>query len=221
MFNLEINGIGQSGGGTFGEVCVEGIGRLTGPIKCQNFNVSGMGFSKAVECEQNLIVEGTLKSASLKAANIHVSGLCRVQGEVKTLDLNVFGYLKVNQSLKVERAVIEGKVNLKEALEAVSLELTFVDDSVFDVITATNIVIKRSLDSEVLSHKNWLPFKKRTGMLVGDLIEGEDIYLEYLQVKQVYGDRVKIGPGCLIDEVEYKEVLEVDPTSCVKVMRQV
>ena len=29
MFNLEINGIGQSGGGTFGDVSIEGIGRVS------------------------------------------------------------------------------------------------------------------------------------------------------------------------------------------------
>ena len=221
MFNLEINGIGQSGGGTFGDVSIEGIGRFTGPIKCQQFTVSGVGFSKEVECEQQLVIEGTLKSKSLKAKESHVSGVCKVVGEMKALTLNVFGYLHVDQSLKFEQAVIEGKAKLKESLEANHLELLFVEDSFFEVITATTIRMTRSLESTRLSQNKWFSLKKRTGLISGELIEGEDIHLEYAQVKQVYGDRVFVGPGCHIDTIEYKEQLEIAPGSVVKTIKQI
>jgi hypothetical protein len=32
---------------------------------------------------------------------------------------------------------------------------------------------------------------------------------------------IKIGPGCIIEEIEYKEQLEIDPTSVVKVMKRI
>ena len=48
MFNLEINGIGQSGGGAFNEVRVEGVGRLIGPVKCTDFNIEGIGFAQEI-----------------------------------------------------------------------------------------------------------------------------------------------------------------------------
>ena len=55
----------------------------------------------------------------------------------------------------------------------------------------------------------------------GQLIEGERVEIEYCQVKHVYGDHVKIGPHCQIDEVEYKESLEIHPTAVVKSVKQV
>ena len=102
-----------------------------------------------------------------------------------------------------------------------TLNLTFVDHSVFDVIGATHLLIKRSLDSQFWYKSRHLSLRKKKCILEGQLLEGEHIEVEYCHVKQIYGDVIKIGPGCIIEEIEYKDQLEIDPTSVVKVTKRV
>jgi len=49
-----------------------------------------------------------------------------------------------------------------------------------------------------------------SGTLTAELIEGDDVYLEWTKADTVRGNRVKIGEGCEIERVEYYEELEVD-----------
>ena len=221
MFNLEINGIGQSGGGAFNEVRVEGVGRLSGLVKCREFSIEGIGFAKEIECLENVSVEGVLNAKSLKANKVHVSGSCRVKEDMKVSLLSVEGYLSTTQTVKVDQARIEGKVKFKDGVQAETLNLTFVDHSTFDVIGATHLLIKRSLHSQFGYKSRHLSLRKKNCIFEGQLLEGEHIEVEYCHVKQIYGDVIKIGPGCIIEEIEYKEQLEIDPTSVVKVRRRV
>lgn len=45
------------------------------------------------------------------------------------------------------------------------------------------------------------------------VIEATDIYLENTTAQTVRGARVKIGPNCRIDRVEYSETFALDPAS--------
>lgn len=55
----------------------------------------------------------------------------------------------------------------------------------------------------------------------GQLIEGETIEIEYSHFNAIYGDHIKIGPNCQINEVAYKESLEIHPNAVVKTVKQV
>ena len=106
-------------------------------------------------------------------------------------------------------------------MQAETLNLTFVDHSTFDVIGATHLLIKRSLHSQFWHKSRGLSLRKKNCIFEGQLLEGEHIEVEYCHFKQIYGDVIKIGPGCIIEEIEYKEQLEIDPTSVVKVTKRV
>ena len=54
------------------------------------------------------------------------------------------------------------------------------------------------------------------GRLVTDTIEGDDIYVEYTTAKTVRGNNVRIGDGCDIGLVEYKNSFELDKGSQIK-----
>ncbi len=49
-----------------------------------------------------------------------------------------------------------------------------------------------------------------------ETIEGDDVYLEATHATAVRGRRVVIGPGCVIQEVEYSETLQIDPSAQVE-----
>ncbi|MFQ6090422.1 MAG: hypothetical protein ACE5LD_03185, partial [Candidatus Bipolaricaulia bacterium] len=48
-----------------------------------------------------------------------------------------------------------------------------------------------------------------SGTLETELIEGDEIYLEWTKAKTVRGKKITIGEGCEIERVEYSEKLEV------------
>ena len=45
----------------------------------------------------------------------------------------------------------------------------------------------------------------RRSELISEVIEGDEIYVEYTKAKVVRGNKVVIGPGCDIQSVEYRE----------------
>ncbi|MBQ1770201.1 MAG: hypothetical protein IIZ99_05765, partial [Turicibacter sp.] len=55
--------------------------------------------------------------------------------------------------------------------------------------------------------------------LIANEIEGDDLELMLTEAKVVRGDCVKIGPGSIIDVLEYSSVVEIDKTA--KVLQQV
>jgi hypothetical protein len=52
-------------------------------------------------------------------------------------------------------------------------------------------------------------------LTAGEIV-GDDIDLEATETRRVEGKRVRLGPGCVIDEVRYRESLDVDPEAPVK-----
>ena len=54
-----------------------------------------------------------------------------------------------------------------------------------------------------------------------DVIEGDNIYIEYTQAKIVRGNTIVIGPGCNIELVEYKNNYTKDKESTVIENRKV
>ncbi|MGA8943178.1 MAG: hypothetical protein WB502_10735, partial [Thermoactinomyces sp.] len=57
--------------------------------------------------------------------------------------------------------------------------------------------------------------------LSADVIEGDEIELEYTRAKVVRGKNVKIGPGCKVDLVEYQDSYDADSDAEVKEAKQV
>ncbi|MEE0880574.1 MAG: hypothetical protein UIL36_03100, partial [Turicibacter sp.] len=55
--------------------------------------------------------------------------------------------------------------------------------------------------------------------LIANEIEGDDLDLMLTEAKVVRGDCVKIGPGSIIDVVEYSSAIEIDKTA--KVLQKV
>ena len=220
MYKLELSGLGKSDGGVFSEVHLEGLHRCNGAVMCETFNAQGVVKAEELECQNQMDVEGVILVKNLKASNVEVTGVCRVKQQLQCGSLVLGGYLSVGESIKVQSANLRGKFKFNDHVEAESFELVFEGNSIFDVISGANVSLKRNEDGyHWENHPRLFRFKKIR--MSGQLIEGERVEIEYCQVKHVYGDHVKIGPHCQIDEVEYKESLEIHPTAVVKVVKQI
>ena len=220
MCSLEMSGLGRSDGGTFNEVRLEGIQRFSGAVKCVDFRSEGIFRAEDVECQQRLTIEGIGTMRSLQANIIDVEGVCQVKERLVCQLLKLEGYLRVGQTLKTKTAQLVGKFKFKETVEAEIVDLVFVEHSSFDVISATTVKIKRDLEGSYGRKQPSFFANLKQRLMIGHLIEGEEVEIDYCKVKQVYGDRIKIGPYCQIDEIEYKESLEIHPTAVVKSAKQ-
>ena len=56
--------------------------------------------------------------------------------------------------------------------------------------------------------------------LITDIIEGDEIYLEYTKAKIIRGNNVELGPGCEIELIEYKNSYKQDETAIVSTYKK-
>ncbi|MDE5977334.1 MAG: hypothetical protein K2G70_02555 [Turicibacter sp.] len=219
MTDLQLNGFGKSKGGTFKGVQLNGIHYCFDLITCETFQAQGIFKVDEVICQKVMEFEGIARVKQLKTSHFEGVGVCQVKQNLQCDSLEFGGYLKVGESLKVGQAVIRGKFKFGEQVEAKVLTGMFEGKSSFEVMSADVICLKREEEGFYTENRSW-PLRFKNVRVSGQLIEGEQIDIEYCHVKQVYGDYVKIGPYCQIDEVEYKESLEIHPTAVVKRLKR-
>ena len=204
MNDLEMNGLGHGGGGAFNEVRLAGIHRIYGEVKCKTFESDGVA-----KCDDKITADRL-----------------SIAGVTKVVDLNVNkisleGYLSTVKSFKTKKANLMGKFKFRGEVEAEELVLMVAAKSSFTEVGATQIFVTKVLNDDSWTKRLNRLFQKNACLFVGQLIEGEEIYLEYCRVQSVFGDHVKIGPYCIINEVEYKETIDIHPTAVVKHQKRV
>ncbi len=98
----------------------------------------------------------------------------------------------------------EGKLAIEE-LTAEELHIKVADHSSINYINAANISIK--------AKRQGLLLKDDDAKLSAAEITGSDIHIENVIADLVRGDRVTIGPHCIIKVVEYTERYDLDESS--------
>ncbi|HET7657990.1 MAG TPA: cytoplasmic protein, partial [Bacillales bacterium] len=234
--DLIINGNGTTAGGTFRGVTVNGRGTVDGKLECQTFECNGMGVFKDNIAAKTVTVNGNavLKS-SLDAEEITINGRARVKGDVTVKDIEISGDTKVMGSLKGEKVVLRGRLSIGGDCEAESFEARgqFTIDG---LLNAEEIVLEmhsfgkskaKEIGGESVTVRygkpSFLKFLKLFFPAVFEVesIEGDNIELEHTHARVVRGNSVKIGAGCQIGLVEYKEGLECKDDAVVKEERKV
>lgn len=222
--NLRITGSGSSPGGAYEKVTVIGEGTVSGEIDC--FTCKTQGTSQL--------------SGNVKCDSFHVSGTSNVKGKLMAERIKIYGETKVTGDVKVTEAKIRGSVETKAGLFAEMIDLrgnisakkdceveTLTGKGGFGVdglLNVGNLQLKMSFPSKAKEiggekihiRRDRFPFGiNKSGTLETESIEGDDIELEQTTAKIVRGNRVKVGPGCKIDLVEYKDHLEIDQDALV------
>lgn len=197
---LRIAGVGKvEGAAKVREIVVSGTGRFEGPVEAEAFHCSG-----ACKVE-----------AELAANEVRAAGTLKVEGNVKAHYFRGGGTIKVEGDLEADLASLAGMTNVTGLLAADRVELWLEGTSFVRELGGERIEVKRTRHRSLLEELG-LSFFRRLGTLQATTIEGDEVYLEGTQAKLVRGKRVKLGPGCKIDRVEYQESLEVHPDSRVK-----
>lgn len=232
--DLIINGKGSTAGGRFDRVNVNGKGTVDGELECETFECNGFGVFNGNVIARHMLVNGhaTINS-SLDAAKITINGRTRIYGDVAVRNIEINGDAKMTGSLKGEkmkirgRAVIGGdceaetfdaggKFSVEGLLNAEEIFLDLQGKSRAREIGGETIVVRNRESAFIRLLKYFFP-----ASLHAASIEGDNIELENTTAESVKGNKVRIGHGCIIDLVEYKEDLICEDGARVKKKRKV
>ena len=231
--NLIINGSGSYPGGRYDKISIRGEGTIMTDVECSAFNVYGTS-----EAAENVIT-GSVKvfgeaevKRNMEAEDTLVMGTMMVGGNAHMKKIKILGLLEVGESLTGDEANIKGSIAVNGDVEYE----TFDSSGGFEIkglLTADTIKVGlrfgQSSAEEIGGGKitvkkrsnTLLPFGKEIGSLSAKVIEGDDIYLENTKADIVRGNKVKIGPGCQIGVVEYRDGFKHDSKAKVKMTTKI
>ncbi|MEH7301266.1 cytoplasmic protein [Neobacillus drentensis] len=235
--NLIINGSGSYPGGQYRKISIRGEGTIVNNVDCSSFHVYGTSEAcENVKTRSAKILGEAEVKGSMEAEEALVMGTMTVGGKAHLKKMKIFGLLEADDRLMGESAVIKGSISVKGdvayekfdssggfeikgllSADTVKIILSF-GESTAEEIGGGKISVKRG--SWFIPFTN-IPLSKRAGFLDAKVIEGDEVYLENTKAAIVRGNIVKIGPGCDIGLVEYREDLVHDPSATIKTKTKV
>lgn len=234
--DLKVNGIMNLTGGVYNNVKINGNLSMSGDLTCNDINVNGMlkiegktksgrakvngsaSFEGDVEFDTLNVMGKTLINGDSKINDLKIEGQTRIAKSLASDEIQVKGILNVNENCNSENFKTKGSFSIDGMLNSGNIELELYGRCTANEIGGEKIsVIKGSKNyfnkiiKSIFSSFNFFDVR-----LITNSIEGDEIYLEYTKAKVVRGDRVRIGPGCEIDTVEFKNLYEKNENSVVK-----
>lgn len=234
---LKITGSSVVLGGHYDDVKIVGEGSIEGDVQCNKLKCVGtLEMSGRLQAKDIHIVGTAVFSDHVQAKSAKVTGTATVGGFVQIQELRCSGVIEAQGDVRSERLVLKGQLNTKgdcEAdqftargmfeigglLNAGRLDIKLYQDCRAEEIGGEKISIKKA---SLLNPFNLFFFKPDAkASLTANVIEGDQIDIEYTKAGIVRGNRVTIGPGCEIGTVEYKESFELMSGSTVKQKRKI
>lgn len=193
------------------ELHLSGSGHVSGHVHCQDLVVlSGSSqIEQSMECTRFSASGSSHIQGDLRGQTMRASGSCRVDGAVHMDKVELSGAATIQGGVECEEFKGSGSLDIGGLLNAGSVEIDLTDGGKCALHEIggdrVHIAPKATL--------KWPGLFKRSGRLSASVIEATDIYLENTTAQTVRGARVKIGPNCRIDRVEYSETFALDPAS--------
>jgi cytoskeletal protein CcmA (bactofilin family) len=240
--NPHIAGFGKLPGGTYQTVTISGSGEIQGDLQAGRVTLSGSAQIDGAVTTDAISASGVSKiKGSLTAREASFSGSASIHGSLKSETLKFGGALDVKGDIDTSTLRGEGAIQAG-AVQADKIELGVSGASEVHALSAKQIKVKPSASgavsvsvsasktsSSVFTHHttiNGVTVSSSVSQtstanvgdckLAADEIVGDDIDLDVTDARRVEGKKVRIGPGCVIDKVQYRESLDVDSKATVK-----
>ncbi|MDP4143667.1 MAG: polymer-forming cytoskeletal protein [Bacillota bacterium] len=221
--DLKISGSGSAAGGSYNDVVVNGEGRINGDIDCLEFktngvsNVSGNIKANTFKVNGTSTVKGDVNSGELRVnghsdiqgnvegKEMKIDGTTNISGAVSVEEIQIRGVAKVEGDCNAEIFVAKGAFTIDGLLNAGDISIDMHGTCKAKEIGGEKINVKKAAASRLkdIIKSFFVSFNLEDG-LCSEIIEGDDIYLEYTRAQVVRGNNVTIGTGCKIGLVEYK-----------------
>ena len=214
--DLIINGSGNSAGGNFKTVNIKGNGKIDGDIECNIMNIEGRGNVYGNLKANTIQIKGSSAvKGRCQATDMDIQGSADFGDDVSTGDINAKGRININGNLDVEKFHIEGAFKIRGLVNAGELELKLHGPSEAREIGGETITVRREGRFIFTRIDKMIKTFGFSTCLISDVIEGDDIYLEYTTAKIIRGNNIELGPGCEIELIEYKNSYKQDEKSVV------
>jgi cytoskeletal protein CcmA (bactofilin family) len=239
--DLKINGIMNLPGDTFNNVKINGHLTLTSDLVCNDIVVNGMlnvegkikaikgkvngsaDFNDNIEFDSLVVIGKSLSNGDSRIKNLKIEGQMRIAKSLTADEVNVFGILNVNENCNTEVFKTKGSFTVDGMLNAGTIDMEIHGRSTANEIGGEKITVtkgKKNYFNKIIK-SIFSSFNFFDSRLIANVIEGDEIYLEYTKAKIVRGDSVEIGPGCEIDVVEFKNKYSKNDNSVVKENKKV
>lgn len=235
--NVEISGMGTILGDVDAErISISGKGTIEGNASvARKVEVSGMGTIRGSVTGGQVIssgtasIEGTVEaelvesSGNLKIgrdAKIHElsnAGRCRIEASLKAEKVSSYGLLSVGADAEAEEFYSQGSFSIGGLLNANKIDIEIHGYCQAKEIGGEEIWVRNGHSFSFLAKliSPFLSNGKEFDKLTADLIEGTIVSLEFTSAKVVRGNKITIGPDCVVQEVEYTDELEIDSRAVV------
>ncbi|MCC3359532.1 polymer-forming cytoskeletal protein [Bacillus sp. REN16] len=233
--DLIINGMGSSGGGSFKKVLINGKGNVQGDVECNDFTINGTGtVTGNIKGNEGKISGSGNIEGSIEFDQFAIEGTGVIDGDATVNKMRISGKGKIGGSLKGEEIRIRGKATIEEDCEAEEfkgeggfviggllnadvIDISIAGECRAEEIGGRTIKVKKG----IFSFLNNLFKSVYPVSLTTEIMEADEIEIEYTNAKIVRGNNVNIGPNCEIDIVEYKGTFTQDPSAKVKEAKQI
>ncbi len=217
--DLRINGLGSSSGGKYDFVQINGKGDITGDLECRELQINGLAHLDGNVKADTIRVSGKSDfKGDVSGNRIIVDGMSDIAGSVKVDMVENRGIIRIAKDCGSEAFTSQGGFSVGGLLNAGKVDISIYAQCKAREIGGEDIEVRvgggLSIRKFIGSLFPGLPLNP---VLISDTIEGDNIYLENTTAKMVRGQNVKIGPGCQIEVVEYRNTYYKDPVSGVNV----
>ncbi len=213
MNDLRINGIGSSSGGKYDFVQINGKGDITGDLECRELQINGLAHLDGNVKADTIRVSGKSDfRGNISGQRMIIDGMTDVGGTVKVETVENRGMLRVAKDCGSEVFSSQGGFNIGGLLNAGKIDISVYAQCKAREIGGENIAVRIGGGLGIRKFIGSLfPGLPLNPVLITDTIEGDNVYLENTTAKVVRGQNIKIGPGCEIGIVEYRESYYKDP----------
>lgn len=221
---LEVDGSGKLLGNVEAKtVEVDGVSKFEKNLKALKANIDGASKILGDAAIEEMDVDGALKiSGNLKALKGDIDGAVKVENNAFINNLQVDGALKVMGDLQGDGIEVDGLIVVDGLLNYENILLNLEGPCSIKEIGGSNIKIKHDGSSSI--SKVILGFVKGLFTLnLGDfngvtseVIEGDTIEIENCKVGIIRGKHIMVGEGCEIEKIEYRDSIDISPSSRVK-----
>jgi cytoskeletal protein CcmA (bactofilin family) len=214
--DIECNGFYISGSGKVEgnikakEFRTSGSSRIHGDLEAEEIKISGSTHNDgSVKCGKMKVSGSAHIDKGLEGEEVEVSGSTHIGGGVHAEHIRVSGSINIKDDCEAEEFIAKGGFRIGGLLNAGNIDIVIGGSCSAREIGGERIEVRESFGGAFLLNKLFgFLFNQGLGLKT-ELIEGDDIYLEYTVAKVVRGNNITIGKGCIIDTVEYKSDLKI------------
>jgi cytoskeletal protein CcmA (bactofilin family) len=238
--DLKINGEGNTSGGEFSDIVINGAGKISGDVNCENFKCNGeskvLGSMSANTAKVNgsATITGNLKTNEMKilghakikgnveSKETKINGQVEIDGSLSSDEIRIAGDARVNFDCSAESFDASGGFKIGGFLNADDVNIKLYGPCSVKEIGCSKITVKKGNAFNLRSFiKSIFPSFDSFGGLSVDVIEGDDINIENTKARIVRGNNVTVGAGCEIELIEYKSTIQKTDSAKVKEERKI